>query len=353
MKEINLLCEKLQQHLGWHGARLKLVSKFLMSLMRVKTVNLAEIATGFSGEAKIESHYKRLQRFFREFEVDYESIALMVVKVMKIPEPWIISIDRTDWQFGKTVFNVLTLGVVHQGVAFPLVWTMLEKKGNSDTHERCELWNRFLEIFPNRKIDFVTADREFVGEDWFDYLLCEPCTPFRIRLRKNTLLDDGQQQLRADVCFQDLLVGQSKVLSNPRKVWNHWLYIAAMRLEDGDLLIVATAHDPSKAIADYAKRWAIETLFGCFKSRGFCLEATHLQHPQRLAKLIALLSIALCWCFSAGLWLAHLNPLKPKSHGRLPKSIFRLGFDFLRHLIFNIHLSSQAFLNSINFLSCT
>jgi hypothetical protein len=33
--------------------------------------------------------------------VDYESIALMVVKVMKIPEPWIISIDRTDWQFGK------------------------------------------------------------------------------------------------------------------------------------------------------------------------------------------------------------------------------------------------------------
>ena len=231
MKEINLLCEKLQQHLGWHGARLKLVSKFLMSLMRVKTVNLAEIATGFSGEAKIESHYKRLQRFFREFEVDYESIALMVVKVMKIPEPWIISIDRTDWQFGKTVFNVLTLGVVHQGVAFPLVWTMLEKKGNSDTHERCELWNRFLEIFPNRKIDFVTADREFVGEDWFDYLLCEPCTPFRIRLRKNTLLDDGQQQLRADVCFQDLLVGQSKVLSNPRKVWNHWLYIAAMRLE--------------------------------------------------------------------------------------------------------------------------
>jgi len=26
----------------------------------------------------------------------------MVVKVMKIPEPWVISIDRTDWRFGKT-----------------------------------------------------------------------------------------------------------------------------------------------------------------------------------------------------------------------------------------------------------
>ena len=54
-----------------------------------------------------------MQRFFRDLEVDYESIALMVVKVMKIPETWIISVDRTDCKFVKTVFNVLTLVVVH------------------------------------------------------------------------------------------------------------------------------------------------------------------------------------------------------------------------------------------------
>ncbi|MFN9885242.1 MAG: IS4 family transposase, partial [Pseudanabaena sp.] len=137
---------------------------FLIALMRVKTVNLDEIATGFRGEAKVESHYKRLQRFFREFEVDYESIALMVVKVMKIPEPWLISFDRTDWKFGESVFNVLTLAVVHHEVAFPLVSMMLDKKGNSNTKELCQLWNRFLELFGDRKIDFLTADREFVGE---------------------------------------------------------------------------------------------------------------------------------------------------------------------------------------------
>jgi hypothetical protein len=353
MKEINLFREMLQQHLRWNAARVGFVSIFLIALIRVRTVNLAEIATVLSSEAKVASRYKRLQRFFREFEVDYESIALMVVKVMKIPEPWVISIDRTDWKFGKTVFNVLTLGVVHHGIAFPLVWIMLDKKGNSNTRERCELCNRLLEIFGDRKIDFLIADREFVGEEWFDYLLCDPCTRFRIRIRKNTLLDDGQKQIRADVCFQDLQVGQSKVLSKPRLVWQHWLYIAAMRLDDGDLLIVATAHDQNKAIADYAKRWAIETLFGCFKSRGFCLEATHLQDTERLSKLIALLTLALCWAFSSGLWLAQLNPLKPKKHGRLPKSIFRLGFDFLRHFIFDLHLNSQAFFNSINFLSCT
>ena len=171
---------------------------------------------------------------------------------------------------------------------------MLTKKGNSNTREHYELWNRFLEIFGDRKIAFLTADREFAEEEWFDYLLCEPRTPFRIRIRKNTLLDDGQKQLKADICFQDLKIGEFRVLSKRRQIWGHWLYVATMRLEDGDLLIIATDHAPYTAIADYAKRWGIETLFGCFKSRGFCLESSHLQNSERLSKLIALLILALC-----------------------------------------------------------
>ncbi|MFN9836659.1 MAG: IS4 family transposase, partial [Pseudanabaena sp.] len=79
----------------------------------------------------------------------------------------------------------------------------------------------------------------------------------------------------------------------------------------------------------------------------------HLQDPARLSKLIALLTLALCWAFSSGLWLAQLNPLIPKKHGRLPKSNFSRGFDLLRHFIFDLHLNSEAFFNSIKFLSCT
>ena len=56
-----------------------------------------------------------------------------------------------------------------------------------------------------------------------------------------------------------------------------------MRLEDGNLLIVVAQFKPKRAIADYANRWGIETLFGIFKSRGFCLEATHLREVQRVS----------------------------------------------------------------------
>ena len=46
-------------------------------------------------------------------------------------------------------------------------------------------------------------------------------------------LDDGQKQLRAEVCFQDLQIGEFRVLCKRRQIWGHWLYISAMHLEDG------------------------------------------------------------------------------------------------------------------------
>lgn len=96
---------------------------FLIALFRVKTVNLTELATGFMGQAQTDSHHKRLQRFFRSFELNYYEIAKVIVGLMNIPEPWVLSLDRTDWQFGQTTFNILTLGIVHGwgGVSRPVV----------------------------------------------------------------------------------------------------------------------------------------------------------------------------------------------------------------------------------------
>jgi hypothetical protein len=107
-----------------------------VALLRVRTVNFSELAQGFMGKAQAESCEKRLQRFFRGFELDYQDIAKLVVGIMDIPQPWMLSVDRASWQFGESTFNILMLGVVHEGVAFPLVWTMLGKKGNSNYTER-------------------------------------------------------------------------------------------------------------------------------------------------------------------------------------------------------------------------
>ena len=55
MNQIILLRQTLKPLLGWHGARLGFLALFLIALLRVKTVNLVEIATGFRSNAKTDS----------------------------------------------------------------------------------------------------------------------------------------------------------------------------------------------------------------------------------------------------------------------------------------------------------
>jgi hypothetical protein len=96
----------------------------------------------------------------------------------------------------------------------------------------------------------------------------------------------------------------------------------------------------------------VETLFGIFKTRGFCLESTHFTDPKRLHKLLALLTLA--WSLKTGLAIHHLHPIPLKKHGRRAQSLFRLGFDHLSHLVLNPSLPNfSLFLDSLHFLSCT
>ena len=207
MNQVILLRQTLKPLLGWHGARLSFLALFLMALLRVRTVNLAEIATSFRNNAKQDSNYKRLQRFFKNFDLDYTLIAQAIVKLTEIPQPWILSVDRTEWSFGKTRFNLLALGIVHNGVAFPVVWNALDKKGNYNSKERMDLIDRFYEIFPKGKVSYLTGDREFVGKEWLTYLLLEPKIPFCLRIRESEVIDNRKRQLRASIVFAHLKPG--------------------------------------------------------------------------------------------------------------------------------------------------
>lgn len=353
MDNVNLLRNTLKPYLKWHGARLSFLALFLIGLFRVKTVNLVDLSIGFKSKVKKESNYKRLQRFLREFDLDYYDLAKLVIEMMEIPEPWVLSVDRTQWQFGRKVFNILTIGIVHQGVAFPLLWWMLDKKGNSNTTERIDLLREFIDLFNEYQIDYLSADREFLGHDWLKYLLSQPMMSFRIRIRETELLGDGQNQLSTRIVFSHLQIGQKSLLRKTRILWGHRVYVGALRLQDNSLLTIIAPSYCHSLVDDYAQRWGIETLFGIFKSRGFNLEDTHLVNSERLSRLFALLTIALCWAYRTGEWLSQAKPILIKAHGRKAKSIFRYGFDHLRSIFLNLDEYETDFLQSLQFLSCT
>jgi hypothetical protein len=230
----------LAEHLPWHGARIGFLAQFLLALLKVRSVSLAELATGFGGPAKVESHYKRLQRFFRGFAFDQASLARLLVRLVGVGDgPWRLTMDRTHWRFGKTDLNFLVLGIACRGIALPVFWSVLDKPGNSDTAERIALMERFLATFGASRIAALLADREFVGEDWFCWLQRQRI-PFHQRLKRDTRVPNvWNRMMRLDELFGSLAPGERHRLPGRRPVWGCFVHLSALRLDDGEFLFVA------------------------------------------------------------------------------------------------------------------
>ena len=244
--------------------------------------------------------------------------------------------DRTNWQYGSKHINYLVVSIAWQGASIPIVWKCLTKKGgNSNTDERIALMERVLALIPAERIDSLLADREFIGHDWFEWLdqqkiIC------RLRIRDNiSVLGSGGKDIRASHLFRNIKLNQTVTWHSKRRVSGVYLYIAARRSLKGLMIVVAT-REPENMVSDYYRRWAIETLFGCLKSRGFDLESTHMTDPERMDKLMGILALTFTWCLIVGHWnYGEADELPLHKHGRPAKSLFRLGMDMLRRVLKN------------------
>ena len=328
------LSKSLKQHLFWNKCRIDCFAKMIVALLTVKTVKLTEWAQVFITNANPDSAYMRIKRFFRYFDLDGDALAKFIFHLFGFSGGrWYLTLDRTNWEFGCFKINYLVLAVVYKGVAIPLMWTLLNKKGNSNCHERMTLMKRFVSCFGRDMIAGVLADREFVGKPWFSYLVKQKI-PFYIRIKWNFLVSNKQGRLvNAWQLFTGLKKGESRVLEGKRKVFGLKFNIAGMRCDDGDFLIVATTESADNALTIYGYRWEIETLFGCLKTRGFNLEDTHITRLDRLSKLMAVLAVAFCWAHKIGEWKNEVKPIKIKKHGRKAISLFRYGMNILRRIL--------------------
>jgi hypothetical protein len=350
MKHKEKLEACLVQHLPWHKSRIEFLACFLLSLIQQKTVNLVGISQGFASKAQAESSYRRIQRFFEGFMFEQEVVSQLIVSLLP-KAPYTVCMDRTNWQFGLFQINILMLSIAYKGVAFPVVWMLLGKKGNSNTQERKKLIKRLLTLIPAEHIDMLVADREFIGNTWFKFLTKQGI-PFTIRLPQNTLANASG---KVTALFTSLKQGQHKVLTKTYRIYGLDLCLCALRLDTKELLILVSNRKAKQALKFYKRRWQIEMLFAALKKTGFDLETTHLASNQKLDKLLCLMSLALVWAHSVGDWLhrSRLKPLVVKKHGYLAKSFFRHGLDYLRSLLCNPLADRRNLIFCVNLLSCT
>ena len=313
--------------------RIDLISGLVGGLIQVRSVNLRKLACSLPGLAQLDSHYRRLQRFFSSGFSPGVFTELIVSKIVRPGQPQVLVMDRTHWKRGRTDVNVLCVGLVYQGVAIPLAYQSLQKPGNSNTDERKRLLTQVW-TYLEARVCCVVADREFIGRDWFTFLLEQPID-FVIRLRGNTCLtlDDGRQRYGAT--FNERMPRNTTRYYPNTTLYNGLtLNLVCHRpVRGARILLITNRTDLQQVLDVYGQRWAIETTFACLKSRGFNLEDTHMTHPQRIQLLIGLLAWTLLWALLMGEQLQQSKPSPIKKHGRKAISLFRRGLDQLTQII--------------------
>ena len=155
----------LKQHLSWHKARIDCLASIITALFVRQTVNLSALKNVLSSKTKPESIYRRMQRFFAGNLIGRTDVARFVFSVFGWQNVR-LTLDRTTWEYGKSCINILVLAVVWRGVAIPVLWETLDKKGNSNTGERMVLLQLFRETFPEVHIETLLTGNSLTMNDW-------------------------------------------------------------------------------------------------------------------------------------------------------------------------------------------
>jgi len=337
--------------------RIKFLGMLICALCKVQTVCFEKLANAFESEAKSESSLRRIQRFIADYVLDTELVARLIFQLLPHDPPYRLAMDRTNWKFGETNINVLTLAIVYQGVAFPILITMLDKRGNSHTKERMEMMERYIKLFGRDTIDCLLADREFIGGNWVKYLNDNEIQ-YYIRVRENFYVDDPRtgKRFKAFWAFNGLKCGQRCFLRRIYRVNGQLCYISASKIKNKqkvpELQIIISFNKPELAQQIYKDRWQIETAFRGLKSSGFNIENTHLTDINRIEKLFYVVLIAFAWAYVVGVFTdENIKPIRTLKHGRKAKSLFRYGLDIIANKLLNKLNNNE--LDIFKFLSCT
>jgi hypothetical protein len=335
----NALSGAISKHISLSATRRETLGWLTLLIMRQGTICLWRLAAHVATTSTTDSVRRRFYRFFQHVELDGSMTAGVVADLLGMRgKPWVLAMDRTNWEFGKTTINILMVSVIWNGMGVPLIWTLLPSAGNSNTKARTDLLDRLHGTFPDLKIASLMGDREFIGDAWMAYLGARKI-PFVLRLRENQhVVRDGYATWTIADIARRLDKGRNMILKGwcrlGQGAGDHspLVRLVVMRLHTGELLALACSSKPHRALAGYRQRWTIETLFANLKTKGFNLEDTHITDPGKLSTLLAVLALTVTLCVKTGAAAARLHPIPIKKHGRRAQSLFALGLGALRKI---------------------
>ncbi len=340
MQHLEKMKEVFEEYYKWNPLRIGFFGNLISSIIRSRSVNMQKVAENIEGNAKTESNYRRIQRIFKDQFIDYDMTARLLSTVLPDNEKWVLTMDRTNWKLGKSNVNLLVLAVAHKGMAIPLLWTfltkekeldgeitLLGKRGNSNFKERKELMEKFIELFGTDRVAALTADREFIGKEWFEWLNKNKI-PFVIRIRNNSSISESVfDSKHVNELFDHVKKNQFCAFGQT-SLFDTQLHLGGIRADKANeaLIVVSNYKMDETTLTTYKRRWEIETMFGALKSKGFNFEESKISEESKVEKLMAFLSISFIWSILAGDYRADDKPIAYKKRELSNQESFQVWF---------------------------
>lgn len=293
-----------------------------------------------------------IQDFFKKVSFDYSKLLLYFLSFINTGK-LVLSMDRTEWDFGKTQINILCVFISIGKFGLPLYFEMLDNNsGNSSMKNRQDLFEKILKVMDVKQIKRLIMDREFIGHEWLRYLKKQGIE-FCLRVPKshNLLFPDGSKHKAID-----LLGNRKSRLLHNVVVDGVSVNVSLSIDKNGELLFLIGQSCPQKLRKIYKKRWNIENYFQSLKDRGFNMEKSKLRCLKKYKKLFAIVSIAYALCWKTGIEKSKQKPEKVKKHGYPQYSVFRRGLNEWRYF-FKVNQSNavnntlDAIINHIAFIT--
>ena len=90
------------------------LTSFVPTIIMLVTVKLNRIALFMKADKKNESNYKTIQRFFKNFIMDYDEFSRFAMSLISSTQMYYLVMDRTNWKFGRSDINILMLGIIYR-----------------------------------------------------------------------------------------------------------------------------------------------------------------------------------------------------------------------------------------------
>lgn len=208
----------------------------------------------------------------------------------------ILIIDQTDL---SNRFAVLMLAMRVGDRSLPLAWWVEAGTANIGFTGQQVVLERVRAWLPAGAPVLLLADRFYPAAELFEWLPRHGWQ-YRLRVQGNLTVDTGDRETTTGVLAQNVTERYLPNIQLLRRGIRTHLGILREAGHAEPWSIAMDCQPTQAAIREYGARWAIEPTFSDFKRRGFQLEDTQLQAPDRLDRLLLVMTLAMYWCVGAG-----------------------------------------------------